>query len=905
MAGIEWEDLYSEGMLYADLTSLLEQKLQKYQAAAKPMKTWADRMNYEEENWESLRPQILSTLIGQQTPLQEQRCYECGSEASVRCQECPIEFLCHTCDINKHHTQRFHKREMWIGGFYQPIPNGKTVAIEDGEFILIQFDQYFPVYTDDYESCSSCGSGEFQIVQSGSTYYAVTIKGRFLAKKQHIKCNACNYIHNEREVVNLIQNGFWPGSRHRIKYIFSVELLEWISTLSKHMPGTSISAFAKAIQDIGQHDDVINKTVLTRVLMEFRYSCRKLELIQDYDSMKCPPCTISQQAAHVDGNFKVYRYSKVPRERKALHSGTFIVSDQSVQAHMDNVYPSRVQEPPNNTCGKTVWRAAKAQGKARANQDQTGLEVAGCRHALAQKACNMYTGEQYGYPHFLHVFILQPMGVRFLWQDVICRYWPWAKRRIDHREAVETMKPALSIMHSKAHSWDCQIKWGGRYQEGAGTGTGEEMEQFFSHLSRLGSTTKNMSMAGREDTLTEHVLFWNTRKIKSMASQLCRRYRRTTCELVSSEKQLYEYLTRLERSENSVKVWHQEIQQIARGDKNALESSELVEYFQLAQQAKEVKGLASFSGESTTEKSILLGNEELYLQAVKLCNQSKDKETRLLELTTKLKRETGLDDDAELYSESLNAATNKKLQELKAAIELIVVGIAQRKEVINRMSDSCKQKARLRTKNASEKNNLERLIKEYEAVQKLSRNAAQVCVLQDMLEGKFPWHTATVLHGNDPPVDMKKTVVDMYMYVQRCREELNLLKQDMLNYIAFYEQCTGGLMYSISSLETEIDTTEVDMVNTHMEMKYKKGELALKRKGLWFSKIQLQRGRDLFQKCLEDDWKSIECVLDEDELLEYDDSQEGDEHDEHIEESEVENSQKDDEHDKRNENSDS
>ena len=41
-----------------------------------------------------------------------------------------------------------------------------------------------------------------------------------------------------------------------------------------------------------------------------------------------------------------------------------------------------------------------------------------------------------------------------------------------------------------------QIKWGGRYQEGAGLGTGEEMEQLFSYLSRLNSTTKNMSAAG-------------------------------------------------------------------------------------------------------------------------------------------------------------------------------------------------------------------------------------------------------------------------------------------------------------------------------------------------------------------------------------------------------------------------
>lgn len=97
------------------------------------------------------------------------------------------------------------------------------------------------------------------------------------------------------------------------------------------------------------------------------------------------------------------------------------------------------------------------QSKKKAHQDETGLEVAGCRHALAQKAVNMHSGEQYGYPHYLHALVLQPLGINFLWQDVICRYWPWAMRRLNYQQAVATIRPALSIMHSKAHAWDCQV----------------------------------------------------------------------------------------------------------------------------------------------------------------------------------------------------------------------------------------------------------------------------------------------------------------------------------------------------------------------------------------------------------------------------------------------------------------
>ena len=51
-------------------------------------------------------------------------------------------------------------------------------------------------------------------------------------------------------------------------------------------------------------------------------------------------------------------------------------------------------------------------------------------------------------------------------------------------------------MHAKAHSWHCQVLWGGRWQDGAAGGSGKDMEQIFSYLSRLNLTMKNMTAAG-------------------------------------------------------------------------------------------------------------------------------------------------------------------------------------------------------------------------------------------------------------------------------------------------------------------------------------------------------------------------------------------------------------------------
>ena len=49
---------------------------------------------------------------------------------------------------------------------------------------------------------------------------------------------------------------------------------------------------------------------------------------------------------------------------------------------------------PAGICGTTRWKATKVAPKTMTNLDETGLEVAGCRYALALKAINICFGEK-------------------------------------------------------------------------------------------------------------------------------------------------------------------------------------------------------------------------------------------------------------------------------------------------------------------------------------------------------------------------------------------------------------------------------------------------------------------------------------------------------------------------------
>lgn len=108
-----------------------------------------------------------------------------------------------------------------------------------------------------------------------------------------------------------------------------------------------------------------------------------------------------------------------------------------------------------NKCGDSTWRAAGNSLRKKKNLCETGLEIAGCRHSMAQKAVNMMYGEIYGYAHYLQKTYFIPKKVKYFWYDVVCKYWPWLNK--NDREVSEKMKPALSIMHAKAHSWSCQV----------------------------------------------------------------------------------------------------------------------------------------------------------------------------------------------------------------------------------------------------------------------------------------------------------------------------------------------------------------------------------------------------------------------------------------------------------------
>lgn len=70
----------------------------------------------------------------------------------------------------------------------------------------------------------------------------------------------------------------------------------------------------------------------------------------------------------------------------------------------------------------------------------------------------MFQGELFAYHHNLHVNDILGRDVKFIFQDIACKYKTW----VDKVDPVNSSKAtfALNLMHGAGHDWTCQVRKG-------------------------------------------------------------------------------------------------------------------------------------------------------------------------------------------------------------------------------------------------------------------------------------------------------------------------------------------------------------------------------------------------------------------------------------------------------------
>eukprot|EP00794_Sanderia_malayensis_P000978 gene978-293_t len=281
---------------------------------------------------------------------------------------------------------------------------------------------------------------------------------RYDLLKHKYLCDYCMEDVDPFTPTSLLESHYWPGSMGNVSYIFDEELLAFWDKLKSFMPGASESAFLRSLEDLSKER---NREQLTRLHLqnffkEWKFCDMPVDELQMKDQFQCPSCSIEQHPSHVDGNCKLYRYKgSGKRSRSSYYGNMFFCDNESVDNALQTLYDDpqigRMPATENGLCGSTFWKAAQNQSQKFAKLDETGIVKISCRHRIAQKALNMFRGELFGYSYFLQ------------------------KKLFD-----------------RGHPAHCEVLFGGLWIQNSGFTPGEEDEQIFSYLSRIGATTKYM-----------------------------------------------------------------------------------------------------------------------------------------------------------------------------------------------------------------------------------------------------------------------------------------------------------------------------------------------------------------------------------------------------------------------------
>ncbi|XP_067026653.1 uncharacterized protein [Acropora muricata] len=229
--------------------------------------------------------------------------------------------------------------------------------------------------------------------------------------------------------------------------------------------------------------------------------------------------------------------------------------------------------------------------------------------------------------------------------------------------------------------------------------------------------------------------------------------------------------------------------------------------------------------------------------------------------------------DEELVSSSRLGTCTSGIDKLKQQMEMISFSIARRTQVINKETDTSKQRTRLRKKNTQERSQLKSIIVSYNAL--VQSNGGAPLTMDSLLAGEPP--PPDFGQSDAIPVRVKSKIVDTFQIHDRWTEEVALLKTEMSNLLRFYTDQRIpkriSLTWNMKLIERKQSTSEVLITNNEEGGKVEQtvfkyscsesrpdllqGKAALLKKGLVFCRDQVKKATSSFQKIIRGDNSNI------------------------------------------------
>ncbi|XP_066931731.1 uncharacterized protein, partial [Clytia hemisphaerica] len=213
--------------------------LERFVKKKKKRKTWFERSQACQDDWDLLRQPIWKTMAAKE--VLNELCCVCRERSSdLHCLDCHDSF-CFLCDDVYHLSNPLHDR----------MANGRCLdvceCLNDNKEITPTV--RFPHLKC---SCSVCGGNNLTKVVKDELCIIVTLKGRYDVNKYLLACKDCESTTDPFTVAVILCSGFWPGNPKSLNYLFKEEVFQLWDNFRKFMPGSSERAFLKTLNAISE-----------------------------------------------------------------------------------------------------------------------------------------------------------------------------------------------------------------------------------------------------------------------------------------------------------------------------------------------------------------------------------------------------------------------------------------------------------------------------------------------------------------------------------------------------------------------------------------------------------------------------------------------------------------------------
>ncbi|KAK4024213.1 hypothetical protein OUZ56_009600 [Daphnia magna] len=324
-----------------------------------------------------------------------------------------------------------------------------------------------------------------ELIYGPTKVAVITKEGRFDLTSTQFVCSVCK---ESRLATNeeYMFSGYWLGSLSHNSYFIEEDLLSFWHHLRHKTPGTSERKYVETLEEISLDNDRVN--IINRTL--FNHSRRKFEFYQYLLEKtifrrhgKCKICGPHPHGMHADAIRKLYRFAEASdRLGVSLYGDVRMVYDDTQLKHISKIEKKIPKAKGDDLCGSSTWKAAKGETSSKRNLDITGLEMMSCTHGTVVYSANLFKGETFKHTHLQHLKSHE-MGTKFFCNDVVCKYWPFAIK--------------VGHLFPEYQQLTKDVLYNGHWEKGGADMLGEEQEQVFSYMARLGATTKHQSKASK------------------------------------------------------------------------------------------------------------------------------------------------------------------------------------------------------------------------------------------------------------------------------------------------------------------------------------------------------------------------------------------------------------------------